>query len=99
MGLEANQVITGITRIENTKTAGTTYIFEKLGETELTLTPEESAALNSMKAKAVGGKAIPVSFAAELLQNLASLDGITEERAQRLAESIAIDGMITGKSN
>lgn len=99
LGLDADQVITGITRVENISTPGTTYLFEKVGDLELKMTPEERAALENMKGKALIGGPIPVKFAAELLQNLASLDGIGVDRANRLAESIADGDMITGKTN
>ncbi|KKH50162.1 hypothetical protein [Methanosarcina sp. 1.H.A.2.2] len=99
MGLEENQVITGITRVENIETAGTTYTFKKVGELDLEVEPAEKAALAMLMGKAVKSGPIPIEFAVTLLMNLASLDGINEERAQRLAESIAEDGMITGKTN
>ena len=98
-GIEIDQVITGITRIENIKTAGTTYTFKKVGDLDLKVEPEEKAALAMLMAKAVKSGPIPIEFAVTLLMNLASLDGLGEDRAQRLAESIAEDGMITGKTN
>lgn len=92
-------MITGITRIENIETAGTTYVFKKVGDMDLEVEPEEKAALAMLMGKAVKSGPIPIEFAVTLMMNLTSLDGLSEERAQRLAESVAIDGMITGKTN
>lgn len=97
-GLSEDQVITGITRIENPDGPGTTYKFEKVRELKLEMSLEEEAALEMLRSRALStGEPIPVKRAASVLTTMSSLAGISQERAIKLVESIAENDYVTGK--
>jgi len=98
MGLDVDKVITKITRIESPKgvTSKFLYKFEYVSELNLDPTEAEQKALNDIRAEVANSGAMSVEDATDLLMMLSALKaaGITQNRAKRLAESIAEEGII-----
>ena len=105
-GLDADEVSTFITRIENPDGPGTVYTFEKgsvIGGASddddswdaPAFTDKENLAIAAMRAKVTQrGEAIDIDKAATVLAGMASY-GISKARAAEIAEAIAVDGMIS----
>lgn len=93
-GLDVNQVITKVTRVEPLEGNGYMYEFEFVSELNLDVTTEEQDLLDTIKSRLTEPMAIAdvtdvlVAFGAEM-----DID-IDNSRARRLVESIAKDGMV-----
>jgi len=96
-GLDADQVTTKITRIENPDGPGTTYTFAKGAVLEVKeLTAEEQKAVDAVKQKIKTdyGGAVETDRVAMVLAGLSSYN-ISESRAAEIAEMISVDGMVS----
>lgn len=87
-GLEPDQVLTAITRIENTETAGTTYTFEMVKVLDLELTPEEETTVAELVHKFDEvGETPEMEDIANIIECYESLDGISPQRALAIAQA------------
>jgi hypothetical protein len=101
-GLDADQVMTKITRIENPDGPGTVYTFEK-GEVleaepagaAAPMTDAEGMAISALQNKIASGHGpIDADMAATVLSSMSTF-GITEARAKEIIAMIAVDGMVS----
>lgn len=95
-GLDADQVTTKFTRIENPDGPGTTYTFAKGAVLEVKeLTADEQKVVDAVKQKIKTdfGGVMDVDKVAMVLAGLSSY-GISESRASEIANMIAVDGMV-----
>lgn len=95
-GLDADQVTTLITRIENPDGPGTTYTFAKGKVLEVKgITDTEQKAVDAVKQKIKTdyGGSMEADKVASVLATLSSY-GISESRASEIANMIAVDGMV-----
>jgi hypothetical protein len=101
MDLNVDEVVTGITREESTRTNGSVFNFRFIRELVVQLSDDEKSQLNGIISMVKNNaESISVMEAKEMLMRLTVLRGISDERALRIATMVADkNGMITENSN
>jgi len=94
-GLDVPDVITYMTRIEREDGPGTTYTFEMGEVRNIEMTDDEKDAVGKLQERIKeDGKSMDIEMAANILTKMKSVQGISEERAKMLIETIAVSGYV-----